>query len=240
MNLVSDDLSETTETNKKMIEGELASELTSAQQTSEQTRRVYVLDDETSVLGMLKLMLTQAGYDVVAFDSPVDFLAQFRSLPSGVVLTDQVMGSAEGIDVLRRLSDRPSEFSVILMTAFPKMRLAVEAMRAGAVTVLDKPFERTLLVEAIEDAFRQLSASVEEESVLPPPMPGGRTYFEQLSSREKDVLRLVYDGATNKSIGIRLNISIKTVEKHRGRGMKKMGVGSLAALIRLMNREHTR
>jgi two-component system response regulator FixJ len=200
-------------------------------------RRVYVLDDEQPVLGMLQLMLTHAGFDVVTYNAPLEFLDQFRTLPPGVVLTDQVMGSAEGIDVLRQLRDRPGEFSVILMTAFPKMKLAVDAMRAGAVTVLDKPFDRESLVAAVEDAFRQLDAAVEEESVLPPLLPDGLTYFEQLSAREKDVLKLVYEGATNKSIAIRLNISIKTVEKHRGRGMKKMGVNSLAALIRLMDRE---
>lgn len=206
-------------------------------ESAQEPRRVYVLDDETSVLGILEVMLSQAGYEVVGFRSPTDFLNTFRDLKPGVVLTDQVMGSAEGIDVLRQVRELPTRFRVILMTAYPRMQLAVEAMRAGAVTVLDKPFDRTQLLSAIEDGFRQLSAAAEEEALLPPPRADGQTYFSQLSAREQDVLRLVYEGATNKSIAIRLNISIKTVEKHRGRGMKKMGVNSLAALVRLMDRE---
>jgi len=225
------------QTTNSMARGTMANSSAGGTPSEPQRRRVYVLDDEQSVLGMLQLMLTQSGFDVLPFNSPLEFLARFRNLPPGVVLTDQVMGTAEGIDVLRQLSERPSDFSVILMTAYPKMKLAVDAMRAGAVTVLDKPFERENLVAAVEEAFRHLAAAIEEEAVLPPPLPDGKTYFEQLSAREKDVLKLVYEGATNKSIAISLNISIKTVEKHRGRGMKKMGVNSLAALIRLMDRE---
>ncbi|MFN8708883.1 MAG: LuxR C-terminal-related transcriptional regulator, partial [Planctomyces sp.] len=93
------------------------------------------------------------------------------------------------------------------------------------------------LLEAIDEGDRQLEAAELPETALPPLLSAGETYLSRLSERELQVIQMVYDGATNKSIGISLGISIKTVEKHRGRGMKKMGVGCLASLIRLMDRE---
>jgi FixJ family two-component response regulator len=110
-------------------------------------------------------------------------------------------------------------------------------MKAGAVTVLDKPFERSQLLDAIDEGFRQLEAAEAPDTTLPPMLSGGETYLGRLSERELQVIQMVYDGATNKSIAIHLGISIKTVEKHRGRGMKKMDVSCLASLIRLMDRE---
>ncbi len=200
-------------------------------------RRVYAIDDDVAVLQVLEIMLRQAGFDVYAFSSSVEFLRMSDQLPPGVVVTDQVMTQAEGIEVQRRLANRPNHFRVILVTAFPRTSLAVAAMKAGAVTVLDKPFERSQLLEAVEEGFRQLNDSDESDQTLPPVLPQGETYLGRLSEREREVIQLVYEGATNKSIGIRLGISIKTVEKHRGKGMKKMHVSCLANLIRLMDRE---
>ncbi|MCA9061444.1 MAG: response regulator transcription factor [Planctomycetaceae bacterium] len=199
--------------------------------------RVYVIDDDPSVLAVVENLLRQADYDVIPFLSAAQFLSQFQSLPRGVVVTDQVMHDAEGTEVQRRLSVRPNDFRVILVTAFPRTSLAVAAMKAGAVTVLDKPFDRAELLEAVAEGFRQLEDLHSNEQALPPLLPDGKTYFNRLSDREQEVIRLVYEGATNKSIGIQLGISIKTVEKHRGKGMKKMQVGSLAGLIRLLDRE---
>lgn len=215
--------------------GEHAQSMPAAPATA--PRRVYVIDDDAAVLQVLEIMLRQAGFDVYAFSSSIEFLRLSDQLPAGVVVTDQVMTQAEGLEVQRRLSNRPGHFRVILVTAFPRTSLAVAAMKLGAVTVLDKPFERTQLLEAVEEGFRQLNESEEVDQALPPVLPRGETYLSRLSDREREVIQLVYEGATNKSIGIRLGISIKTVEKHRGKGMKKMQVTCLASLIRLMDRE---
>ncbi|MBL8819068.1 MAG: response regulator transcription factor [Planctomyces sp.] len=200
-------------------------------------RRVYVIDDDSAVLNVLQFMLQQSGYDVQGYQSSIEFLRQSETLPPGVVVTDQVMSQAEGIEVQRQLANRPHQFRVILMTAFPRTSLAVAAMKAGAVTVLDKPFDRADLLAAVEEGLRQLSDTSDVDQALPPVLPNGETYLSRLSDREREVIQLVYDGATNKSIGIQLKISIKTVEKHRGKGMKKMNVTCLASLIRLMDRE---
>ena len=113
-------------------------------------------------------------------------------------------------------------------------------MKNGAVTVLDKPFDRAELLSAVKEAFRQLKHSDSFNEILPPVLRPGESYLDRLSLRERDVILLIYKGATNKSAGIHLGISIKTVEKHRGSAMKKLGVPSLASLVRLLDRDLAR
>lgn len=201
------------------------------------SRRVYVIDDDPAVLDTVQRMLEQAGFDARPYQSSTRFIEEIRQLEPGVVITDQVMDDVVGTEVQRNLSLRPNDFRVILVTAFPRTSLAVTAMKCGAVTVLDKPFERRELLEAVEEGFRQLLDAESLDQALPPLLPSGETYLDRLSERELEVVKLVYDGHTNKSIGIELGISVKTVEKHRGNAMKKLRVHSLASLIRLMDRE---
>ena len=122
-----------------------------------QIRRVYAVDDDPAVLQVLELILRQAGCDVKTYASSVEFLKQSDSLSPGVIVTDQVMAQVDGTELQRQVSNRPNQFRVILVTAFPRTSLAVTAMKAGAITVLDKPFDRTQLIEAVEEGFRQLS-----------------------------------------------------------------------------------
>ncbi len=201
-------------------------------------RRVYVLDDEPLVLEIIQMQLASAGFDVVTYDSPVPLLSQLATLPAGVVLVDQRMPPhADGLEVQRRLQERPHDFKVIMLSGYPDTRIAVQAMKQGAVTVLDKPYNKGELLQALEIAFAELERSMTENSGLPKALPGGQLYLETLSPREREIIDLVYRGETNKSVGITLGISIKTVEKHRGKAMKKMHVNSLAELIRLIDRE---
>jgi len=201
------------------------------------SRRVYVLDDEIQVLQVIEIQLTTAGFDVMTFSSPKPFLAQLSSLQPGVVLVDQRMPFADGLEVQRLLRKRRNAFKLILLSGFPETRIAVEAMRRGAVTVLDKPYNKDELLSELETAFAELDRSVSDHSGLPEMLPDGRLYIESLSRRERQVIDLVYQGETNKSVAINLGISIKTVEKHRGKTMKKMHASSLAELIRLLDRE---
>ncbi len=202
------------------------------------TLRVYAVDDDQNVLNVLRTMLSQAGYDVVCYPSPVSFLKDLSLLPRGMVITDQVMPEVTGSQLHQQVRLlRPLDFRVILITAFPRTSLTVEAMKLGAITVLDKPFDRSELLEAVEDGFQRLNTVSESDQPLPAPLPGGQSYLDLLSPREREIVLMVYQGSTNKSISIRLGLSIKTVEKHRARGMKKMKVLSLAALVRLIDRE---
>ena len=205
--------------------------------SSRESKRVYVIDDDKAVLDTIQMLLVHAGYDVHAYQSASQFVEDSANLSPGVVVTDQVMKQMEGLDVQRYLSSRPNDFRVILVTAFPRTSLAVAAMKSGAVTVLDKPFDRRELIDAVEEGFRQLHDAETVDHALPPVLPENETYLKRLSEREREVIQMVYDGSTNKAIGIQLGISTKTVEKHRGKAMKKMQVLSLASLVRLMDRE---
>ena len=198
---------------------------------------IYVIDDELQVLEVIEMQLTAAGYHVKSFSRPTEFLSQLDSLPEGVVISDQRMPEVEGLGVQQAIKPLPHKFQLILLSGYPETRVAVEAMKQGAVTVLDKPYNKDQLISSIKDAFELLAAGVRDDAGLPPVLPGGETYSSRLSSRERQVIDLVYVGETNKSIGIRLGISIKTVEKHRGKAMRKMEVSSLAELVRLMERE---
>lgn len=202
------------------------------------TLRVYAVDDDPNVLSVLRTMLSHVGYDTVCYPSAVSFLNDLSLLPRGVVITDQVMPELTGLHLHQQLRTlRPHDFRLILITAFPRTSLTVEAMKLGAITVLDKPFDRHELLQAVEDGFLRLNTVSEPDQPLPPPLPGGESYLDLLSEREREIILMVYQGSTNKSISIRLGLSIKTVEKHRARGMRKMRVSSLAALVRLINRE---
>lgn len=218
-------------------------EIQAEQMTTDETagtpheRHVYVIDDELQVLEVIEMQLTAAGYSVKSFSRPKDFLDQVESLPDGVVISDQRMPEIEGLGVQKALKRWEHKFALILLSGYPETRVAVEAMKQGAVTVLDKPYNKEQLLASIEEAFVQLDRRVQDDNGLPPVLPDGETYGSRLSSREHQVIDLVYEGETNKSIGIRLGISIKTVEKHRGKAMRKMEVSSLAELVRLIDRE---
>ena len=204
---------------------------------STSTGIVYVIDDEIQVLEVIALQLSAAGFRVATFSSANEFLDSIDDLDPGVVVTDQRMPEVEGLQVQQQLKPLSHRFQVIILSGFPETRVAVQAMKQGAVTVLDKPYNKEQLFASIREAFEVLERTVEDDQGLPPQLPGGDLYIDRLSSRERQVVEHVYEGATNKSIGISLGISIKTVEKHRGKAMKKMEVSSLAELIRLINRE---
>lgn len=214
-----------------------APEAVSPERSTYLAERVYLVDDDLAVLKVIDTMLRISGYEVRAYSSPSEFLDDSEQLPSGVVVTDQVMNLFDGIEVQRRLSARPNHFKVILVTAFSTTSLAVAAMKNGAVTVLDKPFDRTELLAAVREAFRQLKHADAFDEALPPVLPPGESYLDRLSLRERDVILLIYKGCTNKSAGIQLGISFKTVEKHRSSAMKKLEVSSMASLVRLLDRE---
>ncbi|MBC7968447.1 MAG: response regulator transcription factor [Fuerstia sp.] len=214
-----------------------ASAAVSSDRSAYLAERVYLIDDDLAVLKVIDTMLRISGYEVRAYSSPSEFLDDSEHLPPGVVVTDQVMHLVEGIEVQRRLSARPNHFKVILITAFSTTSLAVAAMKNGAVTVLDKPFDRTELLAAVKEAFRQLKHGDSFDEVLPPVLPPGESYLDRLSLREREVILLIYKGGTNKSAGIQLGISFKTVEKHRSSAMKKLEVSSMASLVRLLDRD---
>jgi FixJ family two-component response regulator len=215
---------------------EAAAEEVEDQQLSSE-HAVYVIDDDLAVLEFLRLSLDLAGFRPRCYQSAAVFLQEAAELVPGVVISDQVMSEMSGLELQRRLVESLPAFRFILISGYPRTSLAVASMRLGAISVLDKPFDRRELLESVAEGFRQLEMSREQSAALPPVLPDGGCYLARLSRQELIVIRLVYEGATNKAISIQMGISVKTVEKHRSRAMRKLQVNSLAGLVRLVQRE---
>jgi len=190
---------------------------------------VFVVDDDALVRGSLEITLSLAGFKVVKFASAAQFLAQMTPRNSGCVLTDIRMPGMDGLELQAALAERNARMSVIIMTGHADVPLAVRAMKAGALDILEKPFDKVLLVERVEAALAiagQKAAQADKEGAITERLAG-------LSERERDVLKLVVLGQSSKEIARTLDISPRTVDIHRARVMEKMQAENLAALVRM-------
>ncbi|MBP1807422.1 response regulator transcription factor [Rubellimicrobium aerolatum] len=190
---------------------------------------VYVIDDDDGVRRSLQLLLGFAGYHVRGFDSAEAFLSCVEDATPGPVLLDLRLPGMDGLDCLRVIAGRRLPFPAILLTGFADVPLAVQAMQAGAVTVLEKPWEREALLAALQEAQARLPA--------PRAATGrhihARSRLDDLTRRERDVLGLLVAGLANKAIAHDLGISCRTVEVHRARIMDKMGARSFSNLVKI-------
>ena len=188
----------------------------------------------------MESVLSSQGYEARRFATAAELLEMSHELSPGAVVICSENATVSSPDETIALVCRQPAFRVILVAALPRASFVVAAIRAGAVTVLDTPLDSDSLISGVREGIGQLDRAREFNKAhpgLPPVLPRGQCYLDRLSARECDVMQLVFEGATNKSIGFQLGISIKTVEKHRGRAMQKLEVDSVAGLIRLMDRE---
>ncbi len=205
---------------------------------SDRSQLIHVLSEDPVLKNQLSGVLQSCGFRELNHDSPVSFLNRIGDLEKGVLIADHFMLQMTGLEIVSRISARDLPIPVILLISQPRVDIAVAAIKQGAFTVLCRPLERSDILTAIKEAtaslpFRRRSSA----AVLPPRRGSGRTWLDLLTPRELQVVELVYDGETNKGISTALNISIKTVERHRSNAMRKLEVTSVAALIRLFERE---
>lgn len=190
---------------------------------------VHVIDDDEAVRDSLAFLLRAAAIDVHTYDSAVAFLAAVKSRPSGCIVTDIRMPEMSGIDLLRRLGELKIDLPVIVITGHGDIPLAVEAMKAGAVEFLEKPFDDDMIMTMIRTALsksRQHGSRAAERSEI-----AGR--LSSLSHRERQVLDGLVAGLPNKTIAYDLGISPRTVEVYRANVMTKMEANSLSDLVRM-------
>lgn len=189
---------------------------------------VHIVDDEEAVRSSLAFLLTKAGFTVRLHDSATAFLLAAPSIRNGCLVTDLRMPDIGGVELLKRLREMPVRIPSIVITGHGDVPMAVEAMRAGAIDFIEKPFESTVLIEAIKNAASELSkiAAGVDVAVI-------NARLSLLTEREREVLTGVVAGLPNKTIGYDLNISPKTVEVHRGNVMAKMEARNLAELVRM-------
>lgn len=190
---------------------------------------VHLIDDDEAVRTSLSFLLEMADLPAVTYGSAMEFLQVADGLKSGVIVTDVRMPEMNGLELVRRLKDRGVTLPVIVITGHGDVPLAVEAMRAGVVDFIEKPFEDDTLLNAIRSA---LNAAPEAD-----PQDAERQRFEQmltgLSGREREVLRGVVAGKLNKQIAYELGISPRTVEVYRANVMSKTGAHGLSELVRI-------
>jgi FixJ family two-component response regulator len=193
---------------------------------------VFVVDDDISVRESLELLIGAAGFRPQTFASAGEFLAHPHvSAPSCLVL-DMSLPDLNGLELQQRLGDQQVEMPIIVITAHADVPMTVQAMKAGAVEFLTKPFADEILLGAITSALgrsRTALADAAEVQAL-------RERFHLLSRREQQVMALVSSGLLNKQVGAELGISEITVKAHRGKVMRKMKAESLADLVNIAAR----
>ena len=190
---------------------------------------VFIVDDDDAVRRFLTGLIQSIDLRVEAYASATDFLDAYRPGRPGCLLLDVRMPGMSGLELQRELAERAIELQVIILTGHGNVPVAVQAMKAGAVDFIEKPFNNELLLDRIQTAVAQSLRSDSERE------KHGETLrrLDALTPRERQVFDLVVSGETNKSIAHRLAISEKTVEIHRANVMRKMRARSLASLVHM-------
>jgi FixJ family two-component response regulator len=193
---------------------------------------VHVIDDDDSVRTALSRLLKSARHRVREFPSAEAFLDECRIDLPGCLLLDLRMPALSGLDLVETLDRRGSPFSVILMTGWGEIQDSVKAMKMGAVDFLTKPLDDAQILSSVEVAMK-LSRERYQDKIAKARLA---ELYENLTPRERQVCELVSLGLPNKQIASKLGASEKTVKIHRGRVMSKLAVGSVAELVRFVDR----
>ena len=192
-------------------------------------RLVHLVDDDEAIRRSVGFMLKTSGFHVRTYESGVELLKGAPNLEPGCILLDIRMPGMDGLEVQRALRGKGVTLPVIIMTGHGDVSLAVQAMKAGAVDFIEKPFEKAVLLSAIEHGVERLRTSAADLDRA----DEAAVKLQALTPREREVLDGLARGLPNKTIAYDLGISPRTVEIHRANVMSKLGVRSLSEALRI-------
>jgi FixJ family two-component response regulator len=193
---------------------------------------VFVIDDDESVRKSLRRLLDAAHYETELFNSAAEFLTRSAHPGPSCVLVDVRMPGLNGMDLQKALIERGREEQLIFITGHGNIPMCAEAMKAGAVDFLPKPFKSKQLLESVERALTRSAEQRHRASAK----THARDLIERLTPREHDVMELVATGMLNKQIGAELGMAEKTVKTHRAHVMRKLGITSVAELMGVLQK----
>ncbi|MGO9084812.1 MAG: response regulator transcription factor [Candidatus Sulfotelmatobacter sp.] len=190
---------------------------------------VFVVDDDVSVRESLELLIRCDGWQPQTFASAQEFLDHPRALVPSCLVLDVSLPGLNGLDLQKRVADDRTDMPIIFITGYGDVPMTVQAMKAGAVEFLTKPFSDDVLLSAIRTALERSRVALSQEAE----MRALWDRYASLSQRERQVMSLVVSGLLNKQVGGELGISEITVKAHRGKVMQKMKANSLADLVKM-------
>jgi len=193
---------------------------------------VFVIDDDASVRKGLKRLLSAAGYECEAFESAAEFLARPEHQGPSCLVVDVQMPGLSGIELQETLLKHRRDEQLVFITGHGNVVMCAQAMKAGAVDFLPKPFKSRELLECVERALtrsaKNRSSAAEKKEA--------RRLLDLLTPREFQVMHLLTTGMLNKEVGAELGLALKTVKVHRGRVTQKLGMHSVAEMVRLVQK----
>jgi FixJ family two-component response regulator len=190
---------------------------------------VFVVDDDVSVRESLELLIRFAGWQPEVFASAEDFLVHPRVLAPCCLILDVSLPDLNGLELQKLVASDGTDMPIIFITGYGDIPMTVQAMKAGAVEFLTKPFDDDVLLGAIQHAIKRSEAALGKEAEI----QALRNCYASLTAREREVMVLVVAGLLNKQVGSKLGISEITVKAHRGKMMQKMKADSLADLVKM-------
>lgn len=183
---------------------------------------IHIIDDEPDMCRSLGVLLLTRGYPSTSHPSADSFLMGMGDAPVGIIICDVRMPGLSGIEFVRRMRGAGRRDAIIIITGHADVPLAVEAMKAGAIEFIEKPFDAVTMISAIAAARDGLIGELQAGSGL-----------EHLTRRERQVLELVSSGMTSKQAARTLSISHRTVETYRNKLLEKTGASNTAELVRI-------
>jgi len=193
---------------------------------------VFVVDDDVSVRESLELLINNEGWQPRTFASAQEFLGSPRAVVPSCLLLDISLPGLNGLELQKRVAAERTDMPIIFITGYGDVPKTVQAMKAGAIEFLTKPFNDEVLLTAIRQALERSRLALVQETE----MQELRSHYASLTPREREVMALVVSGLLNKQVGGELGISEITVKAHRGQVMQKMKANSVADLVKMAGR----